>query len=96
MLKSAHPGFVLKWDWMKPLNLSSYRLAKELGVSLPTVNDIVRQRRNVTAEMALRLARYFSTTPEFWLDIQSRYDLAVAKRKLVHKIKRIQRSSAEK
>jgi len=62
--------------------LSAYRVAKDIGVSLPTVNDIVRRRRAVTAEMALRFARYFGTSAELWQNLQAQYDLEVATLKI--------------
>ena len=62
--RPVHPGEVLREEFMQPLKLSSYRVAKELGVTAPTVNEIVRRRRAITAEMALRLSRYFGTTAQ--------------------------------
>jgi addiction module HigA family antidote len=79
--KLVHPGEVLVSEFMKPLALSSYKLAKLLKVSIPTVNEIVRKRRAVTAGMALRFSRYFGTTPQQWLSLQGEYDLGVARRK---------------
>jgi len=67
---------------MEPLQLSAYRLAKELGVSPPTVNEIVRHRRAVTAEMALRLSRYFGTSAELWQQLQAQYDLEIARTRI--------------
>ena len=63
---------------MQPMNLSARRLAKELGLSIHTINEIVHRRRGVTAEMALRLARLFGTTPQLWQKLQCRYDLEIA------------------
>jgi addiction module HigA family antidote len=77
----VHPGEVLVREFMKPFALSSYKLAKVLKVSIPTVNEIVRKRRAVTPGMALRLSRYFGTTPQQWLTLQAEYDLALARRK---------------
>jgi addiction module HigA family antidote len=67
---------------MKPLALSSYKVAKALRVSIPTVNEIVRERRAITAAMALRLSRYFGTTPQHWQSLQAEYDLELARRKI--------------
>src|SRR5450631_1408539 len=86
--RPVHPGAILLLDFMQPLELSSYRLAKELGVSIPTVHEIVRRRRAVTAEMALRLARYFGTSAEFWQGLQAAYDLELARRRIGNAIKR--------
>jgi len=77
-LRPVHPGDILKHDFLEPLGLSAYRVAKDVGVSLPTVNDIVRRRRTVTAEMALRFARYFGTSAQLWQNLQAQYDLEVA------------------
>ncbi len=82
----VHPGDILAHDFMEPLELSSYKLAKELGVSVPTVNEIVRRRRAVTAEMALRLSRYFGTTAQLWQNLQSQYDLEIASQKIGKKV----------
>ena len=87
-LRPVHPGDILRHDFMEPLGLSAYRLAKELGVSIPTVNEIVRRRRAVTAEMALRLARYFGTTVQLWQNLQSQYDLEVATAKIGKQVER--------
>jgi addiction module HigA family antidote len=73
-----HPGETLREDFLKPLGLSANRLAIELQVPVTRVNDIVRGRRTITADTALRLARYFGTTPQFWMNLQANYDLEVA------------------
>jgi addiction module HigA family antidote len=80
--RPVHPGAILLLDFMQPLELSSYRLAKELGVSIPTVHEIVRRRRAVTVEMALRFARYFGTSAEFWQGLQAAYDLVLERRRI--------------
>lgn len=76
---AIHPGEMLREEFMTPLGLTSYRLAKELRIPAPRVNDIVLEKRGITADTALRLARYFGNTPEFWMNMQAHYDLAVAK-----------------
>jgi addiction module HigA family antidote len=73
-----HPGETLREDFLKPLGLTANRLAAELFVPVTRVNDIVRGRRAITADTALRLARYFGTTPQFWINLQSNYDLELA------------------
>jgi proteic killer suppression protein len=73
------PGKILRDEFLEPLGLSVYALAKALGVSRSRINDIVLGRRGVTAETALRLARYFDTTPDFWLRLQTAHDLETAK-----------------
>jgi addiction module HigA family antidote len=78
----VHPGDILQNDFLEPLGLTAYRLAKQLGVSRPTITQIVARRRGVTAEMALRLARYFGTSAQVWQNLQSQYDLEVATTKI--------------
>lgn len=80
-LRPVHPGDVLKHDFLEPLGLSAYRLARELRVTPVRINDIVRRRRAVTADTALRLGAYFGTAPQFWLNLQASHDLEVAGRK---------------
>jgi addiction module HigA family antidote len=72
-----HPGRVLELEFMEPLEISAYKLAKDLGVDPPRVYEIVRGKRAISADTALRLARYFGTSAEFWLNLQSHYDLEV-------------------
>lgn len=67
---------------MKPLGLSSYRVAKELHVPIPRVNEIVREQRAITADTALRLARFFGTSPQVWMNLQTEYDLRHAQKKV--------------
>jgi len=71
----THPGEVLREDYMKPLGLSARALAQALYVPSNRISEIVRERRDVTAHTAWRLARYFGTTPEFWLNLQAQFDL---------------------
>lgn len=82
----THPGEVLREEFMGPLDLSSNALSIKLGVSAPRVNDIVRGQRAVTPEMALRFARFFNTSPQFWLNLQSAYDLSRAEHEIGRKI----------
>ena len=79
-LPPVHPGEILRDEFLKPMNLSVYGLARSLKISRPRLNDIVLGRRGVTTDTALRLGRYFGMTPEFWLTLQTRYDLDVAER----------------
>ena len=81
-LRPVHPGDILRNDFLEPLGLTAYRLAKELGVSSPTITQLVGRRRSVTAEMALRLARYFGTSAQVWQNLQAQYDLEVATTKI--------------
>ena len=80
LLPPVHPGEILREDFMKPLNLTVNKLALELHVPATRIGEIVHERRRITAETALRLARYFGTNAEFWLNLQNFYDLEVSKR----------------
>jgi len=84
----VHPGEVLLEDFMKPLGLSQYRVAKDIGVSPLRISQIVHGKRSVTADTALRLARYFGTGPTVWLRLQARYDLEVTEAKMAERIER--------
>jgi addiction module HigA family antidote len=79
-LPNVNPGEVLREEFMRPLGLSSYRLAKELHVTQPRVNDLVLEKRGITADMALRLGTYFGSGPEFWMNLQQRYELEETRR----------------
>ena len=85
-LRPVHPGEILLEDFMKPLGLSQYRVAADIGVSPMRISAIVRGKRAITADTALRLARYFGTTPGIWLRLQARYDLEVAQARLAARI----------
>jgi addiction module HigA family antidote len=74
--RRTHPGEILREEFLKPLDMSANALAIALSVNAPRVNDIVREKRAVSPEMALRLSRYFRTSPEFWLTLQQSYDLS--------------------
>ena len=87
-LAPVHPGEVLRDEFLTPMALSVFRLARALKVSRPRLNDLARGRRRVTVDTALRLGRYFGTTPEFWISLQTRYDLDVAERTVRREIER--------
>jgi addiction module HigA family antidote len=78
IMPPAHPGETLREDFLTPLGLSANRLAIELLVPVTRVNDIVRGKRAISADTALRLARYFGTTPQFWMNLQANYELELA------------------
>ena len=80
LLDPTHPGEVLVEEFLKPLGISQYRLAKELHVSLRRVNEIALRRGGISADMALRLGRFFGTTAEFWLNLQVGYEKELALR----------------
>ncbi len=81
-LPPTHPGEVLQEEFLKPLGISQYRLAKDLSVPARRINEIVQGKRSISADTALRLARYFGTTDRFWLNLQARYDLEREKDRL--------------
>ena len=87
-LPPVHPGEILRDEFLTPMDLSVYRLAKAIKVSRPRLNDIVIGRRAVPTDPALHLGCYFGTTPEFWINLQTRYDLDVAERTVRRKIER--------
>lgn len=87
-LSPVHPGEILKDEFLTPLGLSQYRLAKDTSVPLRRINEIVRRSRAITADTALRLARYFGTTERFWLNLQAQYDLEVEKERLGDRLQR--------
>jgi len=78
-MRPVHPGEVLREEFLVPLEMSANALAIRLRVPAPRVNDLVREKRGVSVDTALRLARFFNNTPEFWLNLQTAYDLKVAK-----------------
>ncbi len=81
-----HPGEILLEEYLKPLGISQYRLAKEISVPPRRVNEIVHGKRSITADTALRLARYFGTSERFWLNLQTHYDLEVEKDRLADRL----------
>ena len=88
LLSPIHPGEVLLEDFLKPLGLSQYRLAQDIGVTPIRISQIVKGQRSITVDTAMRLARYFSTSPDVWLKLQIRYDLEVAEHELRERIDR--------
>ena len=78
-LSSVHPGRILRFDFLEPLELTPYRLAKEIHVPLTRVTAILAGRRSITADTAMRLARYFGTTTQFWLNLQALYEMQEAR-----------------
>ena len=84
----VHPGEILLEEFLKPLGVSSYRLAKDISVHPRRINEIVHGRRSVTADTALMLSRYFGLSERFWLNLQARYDLEVEKDRLEGRLER--------
>ena len=81
-----HPGEILKEDFMDPMGISQYRLAKDIGVHPRRVNAIIHGKRAITADTALRLGRHFGIEPEFWMNLQTHYDLEVESDRLAGKL----------
>ena len=86
---AMHPGEMLREEFLRPMGISAYRLSVDLGVSAPTVNDIVREKRGVTPEMAARLAKYFGTSEQFWLNLQDAFAVYQVKRKYSKELRAI-------
>lgn len=87
---NIHPGELLREEFLKPLQMTSYALAKRIHVPAPRINDIVLEKRGITADTAVRLARFFSTSAEFWMNAQSFYEVRKASGKLAADLKRIE------
>jgi addiction module HigA family antidote len=87
-LKPVHPGKILREEFMAPLALSMNRMAMDLRVPVTRIADIVNERRSITADTALRFARYFKNSPTFWMNLQTRYDLEVAEDEIAVKVER--------
>ena len=85
-LPPVHPGEILLEEFLVPMGISQYRLAKEISVPARRINEIVHGNRSITADTALRLARFFKTTEMFWVNLQTRYDLEVEKDKLANRL----------
>jgi addiction module HigA family antidote len=86
---AVHPGEILREEFLEPMGISAYRLSVELHVSPPTVNDIVRERRGITPEMAARLAKYFGTSEQFWLNLQDAFAVYQVNKKYSKELKAI-------
>ena len=85
-MEPVHPGEILTEEFLKPLKVSQYRLAKDINVPARRINEIVHGKRSITADTALRLSRYFGLSERFWLNLQSRYDLETEKDRLKGRI----------
>jgi addiction module HigA family antidote len=90
----VHPGEILREEFLKPLGISSYELAKRLHVPAPRINDIVLERRGISADTAVRLSRFFGTTEQFWLNLQSAYEISRVLAEQAAEIERIQPRTA--
>ena len=85
-LANITPGEILEEEFLKPMQITQYRLAKDIGVPPRRINEIVKGQRGITADTALRLGRYFSMTPEFWLNLQTHFDLEQEQERLAGRL----------
>ncbi len=90
-LANIHPGEVLGEEFLKPLGITPYRLAKETRIPQTRISEILRKKRRITADTALRLSRYFGNSPQFWLGLQNDYDLEEEKLRIEEELKAIRR-----
>jgi antitoxin HigA-1 len=89
-LAPLHPGEVLREEFMEPLGITAYALAKACQIERPRLERIVRELQGISADTALRLAKYFGTTPEFWMNLQSRYELEEARNEIGEDLEEIE------
>lgn len=87
-LNPIHPGEILMEEFLSPIGISQYRLAKDISVPPRRINEIVHGRRSITADTALRFGRFFGMSPQFWLNLQTRYDLEVTEDSLGNRLKK--------
>ena len=85
-LTPIHPGEILFEEFLKPMEISQYRLARDISVPPRRINEIVHGKRSITADTALRLSKYFGLSESFWMNLQSRYDLEIQKDRLSHRL----------
>ena len=88
-LPPIHPGEILDEEFLRPMNVTQYRLAKAIGVDARRIHSIVHGQRSITAETALLLARYFGNSPAFWMGLQSQYDLKVSEDRLAERLEKL-------
>ena len=81
-MRPIHPGEIIKEEYLEPLGMSANALAVALRIPAPRINDVIRQKRSISIDTALRLARYFNTTAQFWMNLQISYDLKSARQKM--------------
>ncbi len=93
-LSNIHPGEVLREEFLAPMSLSQNRIAREIGVPPRRINEIVQGKRSITADTALRLARYFGSSEQFWMGLQADYDLEEARRKLGRRLAEVRPHAA--
>ncbi len=86
LLEPIHPGEILMEEFLKPMNISQYRVAKDINVPACRINEIVHGKRSITPDTALRLSRYFGLSERFWINLQARYDLEIEKDRLKNRL----------
>jgi antitoxin HigA-1 len=86
---ATHPGEILKYEFLKPLQLSGYALAKAIGVNAQRVSDITLKKVGVSADMAMRFAKFFGTSAEFWMNLQGSYELSITRKQIGKKLNKI-------
>jgi len=86
LLEPIHPGEILMEEFLKPMNISQYRIAKDVNVPARKINEIVHGKRSITPDTALRLSRYFGLSERFWINLQARYDLEIEKDRLKNRL----------
>ena len=89
-LANVHPGEILLEEFLKPMEITAYRLSKSIGIPQTRTSQIIKGKRGITADTALRLSKYFGTSPKFWLGLQDDYDLEEQTNKLQHELNEIQ------
>jgi len=92
---AIHPGEILKEEFLKPMKLSGYALGKSLNVTAQRVSDIILKKSGISADMAIRLGRFFGMSPEFWMNLQASYELALAEKSLKKQIEKIKPRRAQ-
>ncbi|MBI3663404.1 MAG: HigA family addiction module antidote protein [Acidobacteria bacterium] len=85
-----HPGEILREEFLKPMKMSAYKLSNLIGVPVPRINDIVLEKRGISADTAVRLAKFFGTSEQFWMNLQAAYEVRLAKARLQRDLRRIQ------
>lgn len=88
-IKPIHPGEILRDDFLIPMNISAYRLAKETFIDQTRISEIIKGKRSITIDTALRLAKFFGTSPEFWINIQNQYEMETKKENLAQELMKI-------
>jgi addiction module HigA family antidote len=92
-LSNIHPGEVLNEEFLKPLGISAYRLSKDINIPQTRISEIVKGRRRITADTALRLSKYFGTTPKFWLGLQDDFEIEEEQNQIIEELKTIEKFS---